>query len=50
MKMFIFSVLDWKYLFGGNLFQKIKIGEAEIQNLAEFEYVELNGDFYCFIF
>lgn len=42
--MLNFSALDWKYLFGGNLVQKIKTVLAEILFLVECENAEFNGD------
>ena len=47
MMLFISSILYWKYNFGANLVQKIKIvTEAEICYLDSLEYKELNGSFF----
>ena len=43
MVVFILSYLDWKYPFGANLAQKIKI-------LDYFEYVKFDDDDQFFLF
>ena len=48
--MFIFvCVFDRKYTFFWKFVPKIKIVEAEIQNLDQFEYVILDSNFQFFL-
>ena len=50
MVMFNLSILDWKYLFWGNLVQQIKIFGLICDLLYKLEYPELDGYFRFFSF